>query len=426
MASAASTPPAELNTISCDELPAGTLTVEQAQQRILEPLQAVSGTERLNLREAIGRILATDITAAIDVPPHRNSSMDGYAFTHPVAEEQLLTALTICGISFAGKPYQGMVKHGECVRIMTGAVVPQGCDTVIMQENCQREGDLITINSLPQAGDNVRHPGDDMQRGDLVLTAGRKLNAADLGLLASLGIGEVDVIRRPRVAFFSTGDELKAIGEPLTAGDIYDSNRYTLHGMLQQLDVEIIDIGVVRDTANDVEQAFISASQRADVLITSGGVSVGDADFVTATLEKLGEVNFWKMAMKPGKPLAHGKLDQCLFFGLPGNPVSVMATFLLFARPAILKLRGENVTALPEYSATCTETLRKAPGRKEYQRGIGYQDAQGQWQVSSTGKQESHMLRSMSQANCFIVLERETGNLPAGSKVKIIPFDGLL
>lgn len=410
--------------VSCDALPAGTLTVEQAQQRILENLQAINHTERVNLHCAAGRILANDILADFDVPPHRNSSMDGYAFAHHEAVTH--EPLRIIGASFAGRPYLNTVQHGECVRIMTGAVVPEGCDTVEMQENCQREGDWLTLDTAPRQGANIRHPGEDMATGDQVLNRGRKLNAADLGLLASLGISEVDVVRRPRVAFCSTGDELRSIGEPLAAGDIYDSNRYTLRGMLQALEVEILDLGVVRDTPQAVEQAFTSASQQADVLITSGGVSVGDADYVTATLEKLGEVNFWKMAMKPGKPLAHGKLGDCLFFGLPGNPVSVMATFLLFVRPAILKLRGEQVPVLPEYNATTTQPLKKAPGRKEYQRGICQQDAQGNWQVSSTGVQESHLLRSMSQANCFIVLERESGDLTAGSQVKIIPFAGLL
>ncbi len=422
--------PAELppaaSAANCDALPAGTLSVAQAQQRILAPLTPVAGSECLNLRAALGRILTHDVIANFAVPPHRNASMDGYAFAYDQAAAALTPGLKVCGTSFAGRPLQGRVPAGACVRIMTGAVVPTDCDTVVMQENTQRAGELIRINSLPARGANVRHPGDDMQPGDTVLHAGRKLNAADLGLLAALGTSEVTVRRRPCVAFFSTGDELKSIGETLGSGDIYDSNRYTLHAMLQQLDVDIIDLGVVRDTAPAVEQAFYSASQRADVLITSGGVSVGDADFVTATLAKLGEVNFWKMAMKPGKPLAHGKLGDCLFFGLPGNPVSVMATFLLFARPAILTLRGEVVTTPPEYVATCTEALYKAVGRKEYQRGICQQDANGQWQVKSTGQQESHLLRSMSQANCFIVLERESANLAAGSTVSIMPFAGLL
>ncbi|MEZ5535698.1 MAG: molybdopterin molybdotransferase MoeA [Thiolinea sp.] len=412
------------NAASCDVLPDGTLTVEQGQQRILDGLSAITHMERATLHRALGRILATDIHARFAVPPHRNSSMDGYAFAYH--DQVMAGPLRVIGTSFAGKPYLQTVQQGECVRIMTGAVVPEGCDTVEMQENCQRGGDWLTLNTAPRRGSYLRYPGEDMAAGDLVLAKGRKLNAADLGLLASLGISEVDVIRRPQVAFCSTGDELRSIGEALGIGDIYDSNRYTLHGMLQQLDAEIIDMGVVRDTPEAVEQAFTSASQQADILITSGGVSVGDADYVTATLQKLGEVNFWKMAMKPGKPLAHGKLGNCLFFGLPGNPVSVMATFLLFVRPAILKLAGEPVPRLPEYTATSTQALKKAPGRKEYQRGICEQDAQGHWQVSSTGVQESHMLRSMSQANCFIVLERETGDLPAGSEVRIIPFAGLL
>ncbi|PID34204.1 MAG: molybdopterin molybdenumtransferase MoeA [Thiotrichales bacterium] len=309
---------------------------------------------------------------------------------------------------------------------MTGAVVPGGCDTVEMQENCQRDGNQLTLNTTPKTGSHIRHPGDDMPAGTRILNAGHRLSAADLGLLASLGMSEVDVIRRPRIAFCSTGDELKSIGQPLAIGDIYDSNRYTLHGMLQRLDVDIIDMGVVRDTPTAVERAFTSASQQADVLITSGGVSVGDADYVTATLKKQGEVSFWKIAMKPGKPLAHGRLGNCLFFGLPGNPVSVMATFLLFVRPAILKLRGEQLSALPEYTATTIQALKKAAGRREYQRGICTQDSEGNWQVSSTGIQESHILRSMSQANCFIILERETEHVAAGDSVKIIPFAGLL
>lgn len=409
---------------SCDDMPQGTLTVEQAQQRILEDLEAIKHTERVNLHNAPGRILVNDITARFDVPPHRNSAMDGYAFAW--SESVSSQPLTIVGSSFAGKPYLQTVQAGECVRIMTGAVVPGGCDTVEMQENCQRDNNLLTLNASPIPGTHIRHPGDDMRSGERVLTAGRKLNAADLGLLASLGISEADVIKRPRVAFCSTGDELKSIGEPLGTGDIYDSNRYTLYGMLKKLDVDMIDMGVVRDTPEDVERAFTSASQQADVLITSGGVSVGDADYVTATLGKLGKVNFWKMAMKPGKPLAHGRVGDCLFFGLPGNPVSVMATFLLFVRPAILKLRGEPVPTLPEYTATALQPLKKAAGRKEYQRGLCEQDQHGNWQVASTGIQDSHMLRSMSQANCFVVLERETEYVAEGEMIKIIPFASLL
>ncbi len=414
----------QLSPATCDVLPAGTLSVEQAQARIAAAIQPLQARERVDLRSALGRILATEVIARFSVPPYRNSSMDGYAFAH--ASLQNSHTLTQVGISWAGRPFQGQVREGECVRIMTGAMLPTGTDSVEMQENTRRDDAHITLLQDTAYHANVRHPGEDLQAGEPVLAAGRQLNAADLGLLASLGISEVDVLRRPRVAFFSTGDELKAIGDSLQPGEIYDSNRYTLYGMLRRLEIDMLDMGVIPDQPSAVEQAFRDASQWADVLISSGGVSVGDADYVTATLQRMGQISFWKMAMKPGKPLAHGRIGDCLFFGLPGNPVSVMATFLLFVRPAILKLRGEVVPTLPTYTAISSVRLQKAVGRKEYQRGVCQQNQQGQWEVSSTGKQESHMLRSMSQANCFIVLERETADLPAGSAVHIIPFTGLL
>lgn len=410
--------------ISCDTLPQGTLNVEQAQAHILASIPVLQASEHVTLWQAQGRILAETVSAPLDVPPHRNSAMDGYALRH--ADLTTTTPLNVIGTAFAGRPFAGAVQPGECVRIMTGAVVPDGTDSVVMQENVQRDGDTIRLTATLQAGENVRHPGEDMRTGDSVLQAGHKLNAADLGLLASLGIGEVSVLRRPRVAFCSTGDELKSIGETLQPGDIYDSNRYTLYGLLQKLDVEIIDLGVVKDTPEAVEHAFQQAMQLADILITSGGVSVGEADYVTATLLRLGQVNFWKIAMKPGKPLAFGTLGQGFFFGLPGNPVSVMATFLLFLRPAILRMRGESVPVVPEYPAICDTPLKKAAGRKDYQRGICQRDASGQWRVSSTGGQGSHILRSMSQANCFIVLPLEWSNVEAGTTVSIIPFEGLL
>ncbi|MDD5394457.1 MAG: molybdopterin molybdotransferase MoeA [Thiothrix sp.] len=400
------------------------LSLEQAQVRILDSIPVLQATERASLWQAQGRILAQTVTAPLDVPPHRNSAMDGYALRHAdLASNQ---PLRVVGSSFAGHPFAGAVQAGECIRIMTGATVPEGADTVVMQEHVQRDGEHIQLSTLPKAGANVRHPGEDMRVGDTVLEAGRKLNAADLGLLASLGIGEVDVLRRPRVAFCSTGDELKSIGETLQPGDIYDSNRYTLYGLLQKLDVEIIDLGMIRDTPEAVEHAFQQASQSADVLITSGGVSVGEADHVAQTLQRLGQVNFWKIAVKPGKPLAFGTLGDCFFFGLPGNPVAVMATFLLLVRPAILKMRGESVPLVPEYSAICDSKLKKAPGRKDYQRGICQRDTNGQWRVASTGGQGSHILRSMSQANCFIALPLEWGDVEAGTAVTIVPFEGLL
>lgn len=411
-------------THTCDLLPPGILSVEQAQTHILGSVTGLQASEAVTLWQAQGRILAQTVCAPLDVPPHRNSAMDGYALRH--ADLASDKPLQVVGASFAGRPFAGDVQPGECVRIMTGAVVPDGADSVVMQENVQRDGNSIRITSSLTCGENVRHPGEDMRTGDTVLDAGRKLNAADLGLLASLGISDVRVLRRPRVAFCSTGDELKSIGETLQPGDIYDSNRYTLYGLLQNLDVEIIDLGVVRDTPEAVEYAFQQAMQQADVFITSGGASVGEADYVTSTLERLGQVNFWKIAMKPGKPLAFGTLGECVFFGLPGNPVSVMVTFMLFVRPAILRLRGESLPTVPEYTALCTTPLKKVPGRTDYQRGICERDAHGQWQVRSTGGQGSHILRSMSQANCFIALPREAGNLEAGAAVTIIPFEGFL
>lgn len=409
---------------SCDQLPANTLRVEQAQQRILDSISPLQATETLSLMQALGRILAEAIIAPVNVPPHRNSAMDGYALRQAdAANEQ---GLKIIGTAFAGRPFQGNVQAGECVRIMTGAVVPEGADSVVMQENVQRIGDIIHLNSTLKMGENVRHPGEDMRIGDIVLGVGRKLNATDIGLLASLGIGEVTVLRRPRVAFCSTGDELKRVGESLQPGDIYDSNRYSLFGMLQKLDVEVIDLGVVRDTPEAVEAVFQQASQRADVFITSGGVSVGEADYVTETLQRLGEVNFWKIAIKPGKPLTYGKVGDCRFFGLPGNPVAVIVTFLLFVRPAILRLRGESTPVLPEYMAICDSNIKKAPGRKDYQRGICERHANGQWRVRSVSPQGSHILSSLTHANCFLALPLEAGNIQAGSEVTIVPFEGLL
>ena len=408
--------------VTCDVLPETVLTVEQAQERILETIQAITETEQLELSQANGRLLAETIQAGFDVPPHRNSAMDGYAFAH----ESLASTATLqqIGISWAGRPYLGSVSLGECVRIMTGACLPEGTDTVEMQENTQQQADQITLHTRPQCGEHVRYPGDDFKQGEIILETGRKLTAADLGLIASLGIPAVKVIRKPRIAFLSTGDELQTLGTPLAWGQIYDSNRYTLRALLQNLPVELIDLGIIPDQPQAVEQAFIQAQQQADLLISSGGVSVGEADFVTRSLQKLGEINFWKMAMKPGKPLAQGRLGNCLFFGLPGNPVSVMATFLLFVRPAILKLAGINVVQPRLHPALTLTSLKKVPGRKDFQRGIYTETAEG-YQVRSTGKQESHLLRSMSQANCFIVLERDSGDVEAGRQVNILLFESL-
>ncbi len=410
----------------CDSLAQNYLSVEAALEHILSTVNALQQSESVAIRQSLGRVLAEDITAPFNVPPHRNSAMDGYAVKFSDLQEQQKPRLKVVGESFAGHPYQGEVKAGECVRIMTGAVVPDDTDTVIMQEHVERTSDEIHISHQYKQGQNVRHPGEDLQQGSVALAAGKKLNSADLGLLASLGVGEVNVIRKPKVVFFSTGDELKNVGQTLQAGDIYDSNRYTLFGLLKTLDVDILDMGVIPDDQQAIETAFNEGSQLGDMLITSGGVSVGDADYVTETLEKMGQIGFWKIAMKPGKPLAFGKINNALFFGLPGNPVSVMATFVLFARPALQKLKGLSDIHIPQRTAICDSHLKKHIGRKDHQRGIYFQNEQGELHVSTTGLQGSHVLSSMSKANCFIVLPQDSGDVEAGEEVVIYPFDGLI
>jgi molybdopterin molybdotransferase len=352
--------------------------------------------------------------------------MDGYALRAADLPDNGEATFRVTGASFAGAPYTGTINPGECVRIMTGAVVPKGANTVVMQEQVQRNNDQISISPGHTEGQNIRHPGEDIQQGAIVLEPGRLLNAADIGLLASMGFAEVSVLRKPRVVFFSTGDELKGIGEPLGEGDIYDSNRYTLYALLSRMNIEMIDQGVIPDDPEAVRRAFSDASELGDLVITSGGVSVGEADFVQQTLDELGEVGFWKIAMKPGKPLAFGRLGQAWFFGLPGNPVSTMATFALFVRPALQVMKGAQVEKPLSLHAKLQTNVKKKPGRKEYQRGILSQADNGQLSVSTTGLQESHVLSSMSKANCFIVLPRESGPLAAGAEVEVIPFMGIL
>lgn len=409
----------------CYELDPSLLTVEQAQSRIMVLATAISEYETLPIRDAVGRVLADPIISPLNVPPHSNSAMDGYAVRASDLPATGENTLKLIGTSWAGTPFDGTVHDGECIRIMTGAKMPAGADTVIMQEHVQRTDDSIVIGSGHKAGQNVRHPGEDIAQGNTVLTAGQRIGPAELGLLASLGIAEVKVSRRLRVAFFSTGDELQPVGTELAEGQIYDSNRYTLHGMLTQLGVDIIDMGVIRDERAAIETAFSQAAEQADAVITSGGVSVGEADFTKATLEKLGEVDFWRIAMKPGKPLAIGKIRDALFFGLPGNPVSVMATFYLFVLPALRQMMGQSVTPPLHVSAICKHGLKKRPGRMDFQRGL-LSNKNGQLVVAAAGMQASHILSGMSQANCFIVLPLEAGNIEAGNAVDVIPFYGLI
>jgi len=413
-------------TPSCDEFDPNNLNVEQARQRMLDNVLSVPGIERLAIRDALNRILADDVISPINVPTYQNSAMDGYAVVAsdlPAKSEQ---ALNMRGTSFAGIPFDGKVKAGECIRIMTGAQMPKGADTVIMQEHVRVEGNAITIGPGHCAGQNVRGIGEDITAGKSVLTAGIKIGPAELGLLASLGTPEVSVHRKLRVVFFSTGDELRSVGEPLEEGHIYDSNRYTLFGMLKRLHVDVIDMGVIPDKRDAVEKAFLDAANIGDAIITSGGVSVGEADFVKETLQILGSVDFWKINMKPGKPLAFGKVNDAAFFGLPGNPVSVMATFYQFALPALKKMMGQMQTDPVIVKVPCQAMLKKRPGRTDFQRGVLSYDDKGQMVVDGTGMQASHILSGMSKANCFIILPLESGNIEAGTLVDVQPFEGLI
>lgn len=401
------------------------LTVQEARQRIKNLISPITTWEKRSLRDALGFILAESITSPINVPPHNNSAMDGYAIHGSDLADKAVT-LEQVGIAFAGQPYVGSIQSGECIRIMTGAMMPEDCDTVIMQEHVEVEGTSITLHGKHTLGQNVRSAGEDLQQGEKVLTLGHKIMPADLGLIASLGIGEVTVNRKLRVAFFSTGDELRSIGETLEEGQIYDSNRYTLYGMLKRLDVDFIDMGVIPDQKEALRQALQLASKQADVVLTSGGVSVGDADYVKEMLTELGQVDFWKIAMKPGRPLAFGKINDALFFGLPGNPVSVMVTFYQFVSSALQQLAG-----LPEYApqymqVNCVSPIRKRAGRFEFQRGILFQDENGISQVKTTGEQGSGILRSMSVANCFILLEEQCDGIKPNTTVTVQPFSGLI
>lgn len=413
---------------SCmDDFDPGSISTEDAHRRIREAITPLAGGERLTLRSALGRILSADIESPLAVPGHTNSAMDGYALAGDDLPGTGTRELAIAGASFAGHPFDGALQPGQCVRIMTGAVVPSGADTVVMQEHAERLDDnRVRIDDRHQPGQNVRQAGEDIARGEVVAARGHRLAPSDLGVLASLGINEVSVIRRPRVAFFSTGDELRAIGEPLAPGAIYDSNRYTLHGMLNRLGVDILDLGVVRDEPETTLAAFRQACANADVVITSGGVSVGEADYIKHGLTELGRIDFWKVAMKPGRPLAFGRIGDAWFFGLPGNPVSVMATFYLFVQPALRHLMGESEIYPLTFTARCESKLRKKAGRTEYQRGVLSVDAQGALTVSKAGPQGSGILTSMSASNCFIVLPVESESVQPGTMVPVVSFKEFL
>jgi len=386
----------------------------------------VQDQESVDIFSALGRVTAQDVISPIHVPPHDNSAMDGFAFAGEQLSDTQSLSLKVVGTALAGKAWEGTVKAGECVKIMTGAIMPSGLNTVVPQELCQiKSNDVIEISAgLLKAGDNRRLCGEDIRQGQPALLKGALITPAAAGLLASLGVPHVSVVRRLRVAYFSTGDEILSLGEAPREGAVYDSNRYTVHGMLQALGCEMIDMGVVKDDPELLEQAFNKAAEQADAIITSGGVSVGEADFTKAMMKKLGDVVFWKIAMRPGRPMAVGRIQKgqrsAVLFGLPGNPVAVMVTFLAFVKPALLKMMGSTATPLPMLRAKTQEVLRKKPGRTEYQRGIVSRNAQGELQVITTGNQGSGVLSSMVQANGLIVLSHQQGTAQLGDWVDVL------
>ena len=408
------------------------LPVAKAQDFIARLVPRVEVIESLPLRSSLGRVLARDVVSTIDVPASDNSAMDGYALRGAELRTDSPSAFTVAGTGLAGQAILGSVGAHACVRIMTGAVMPTGLDTVVPQEfvKLNDDGSIVVQAGVVRTGDNRRLAGEDLRSGEPALRAGRLLRPADLGLMASLGRAEVPVYRRLRVAFFSTGDELRSIGEALDAGCVYDSNRYTLWGMLQRLGVDLLDLGVVPDDPAQLEATFRHAAENADAVITSGGVSVGEADHTKQVMAKLGDVLFWKIAMRPGRPMAIGRIEsrgrQAILFGLPGNPVAVMVTFYAFVRDALLTMSGATAAPLPMLRARSVQPIRKKTGRTEYQRGIVSVSGDGSLQVTITGSQGSGILRSMSEANGLVVLHHEQGDVPAGGSVDVLPFDGLV
>lgn len=405
------------------------LPLSEALNTMLARLPTPHLSEQLNLNACANRICAQDIYSPLNVPNFDNSAMDGYA----VRVEDLAKNLTlkVVGKSFAGNPFSGNIGKGECVRIMTGAPIPEGANAVIMQEESRlNEDGTVTFQGIPKLGANIRRIGEDVQQGALVLTKGSLLNVTTLPLLASLGISEVAVYPKLKVAILSTGDELVSVGQPLGVGQIYDTNRFAVRLMLEKLNCDILDYGILPDSPAQFEAAFLEAQQNADVLITSGGVSVGEADFTKDILEKLGEIGFWKLAIKPGKPFAFGQLQNAWFFGLPGNPVSALVTFYQLVQPALAKLSGvadsQIARLTPTLSAIAAQPLKKAAGRQDFQRGFFQVNAKGELEVFPVGQQGSHIFSAFYESNCFIVLEQARGNVQAGETVTIQPFNSLL
>lgn len=404
----------------------GLLSIEAARERLARGVVPVTAIERVALRSALGRVLAQDLLSPIDVPAHDNAAMDGWALRSIDLRGGSETRLRPIGTALAGIPFEGTPGPGEAVRVMTGAVMPVACDTVVVQEAAWVDGAQVVIPPGQQPGQNWRRRGEDLAAGSTALPAGRLIRPAELGLLASLGLGELPVYRRLRVAFFSTGNELRSIGEALDPGCLYDSNRYTLFGLLQRLGVDPIDMGVVPDTPEALEQAIGSASRNADAIVSSGGVSVGDADFTRAAMARLGEVAFHDLAIRPGRPFAFGRIGRAAYYGLPGNPVAAMLTFLLLVRDALIRQSGATPRPVLPVRARSGTSLRKRPGRTEYPRAHLALAADGVLEARVIGNQGSAALHSMSEANAVLVLAPDQGEVAAGEFVDAIPFEGLL
>ncbi|MGJ8582147.1 MAG: molybdopterin molybdotransferase MoeA [Psychromonas sp.] len=412
---------------SCDA--PGLMPLAEAIDKLQDALSIVCESITMPLSAALGYTLSQDIISQQNVPPFNNSAMDGYALQCEdlsACSSENPISLTQVGKSFAGVPFEGALQAGECIRIMTGAVVPASLNCVVMQEQANIQGETITFTNAPKLHNNIRFAGEDLSVGQTVLKQGHKLTPRDIPLLASLGIAELPVYGQLKVAVMSSGDELRSLGSKLEQGEIYDSNRYSIIGILSRLNVEVIDFGIIKDDYSEIKQALIEADQCADVVITSGGVSVGDADFIKEVLNEIGEIGFWKLAIKPGKPFAFGKLQNSVFFGLPGNPVSAIVTLYQLAVPAMAKMSGEWVKPPLRLNAICNDALRKAPGRTDFQRGNYSVDEQGLLVVTTTGNQGSGVFSSMSQSNCFIVLEQNRGNIAKGETVQIEPYSHLM
>ncbi len=408
--------------VSCDR--PGLMSIDDAKARISELVTRVKQTEQVQLELALGRVLAEDIHSTINVPGFDNSAMDGYAFR--LQDLLDLKTLTLVGKSFAGSSYLKPLGKGECIRIMTGAAIPDGADTVMMQENAIAENDQVSFTSIPKKGNDVRLAGESIKRGSLVGSKGKKLTASDIGLLSSLGCDSVKAYRKLKVAVFSTGDELMRAGEDYQAHKIYDGNRPAIIALLTKMNCVIVDFGIVPDSKEQLRKIIQQADDQADCVITSGGVSVGEADFVKDILAELGQIDFWKIAIKPGKPLAFGRLPNSIFFGLPGNPVSAFVTFNQIAADALKQMSGEQVIATYALPAVSVGALKKHSGRVDFQRGRYFVDESGKLFVESTGAQGSGVFSSFAKSNCYIVLERERGNVNAGETVNIQLFDATL